>query len=72
MGYKYAFIKMHNDSELMAGSDSAKQKFSKPLEYYITEIEKMISYLDIIDMKDDYANELRLRYKGITEPQDMY
>lgn len=50
---------------LKADDASAKQKFLKPMEYYITEIEKLISYLDIVDMTDDYANELRLRYKGI-------
>ncbi len=52
---------------IKAGNESAKQVFSKPLEYYIAEIEKLISYLDVIEMKDDYANELRLRYKGIME-----
>lgn len=50
---------------IKAGNESAKQVFVKPLEYYIAEIEKLISYLDIVDMTDDYANELRLRYKGI-------
>lgn len=50
---------------LKAGNEPAKQKFSKPLEYYIAEIEKLITYLEVIEMKDDYANELRLRHKGI-------
>lgn len=50
---------------IKADDDTAKKIFPMSLEYYIGEIEKLISYLDIVDMKDDYANELRLRFKGI-------
>lgn len=51
---------------IKADDDTAKKIFPMSLEYYIGEIEKLISYLNIIGMKDDdYANELRLRFKGI-------
>lgn len=60
LSYTYVIFLIKADNEL------AKQEFSKPLEYYIAEIEKLISYLDVIGLEDDdYANELRLRYKGI-------
>lgn len=52
---------------LKADNASARQVFLKPVEYYIAEIEKLISYLDIVEWEDDYANELLLRYKGIME-----
>lgn len=52
---------------LKADNASARQVFLKPVEYYMAEIEKLISYLDIVEWEDDYANELLLRYKGIME-----
>ncbi len=52
---------------LKADNASARQVFLKPVEYYMAEIEKLISYLDIVEWDDDYANELQLRYKGIME-----
>lgn len=52
---------------LKADNASARQVFLKPVEYYMAEIEKLISYLDIVEWDDDYANELLLRYKGIME-----